>query len=175
MPLVWRSVDPAKLHPAFRAAVEAACATVAARLVATWGLRTDDEQNATVGKGRTVGELRAMGLSEADAKRFAKPSEPRVSNAKAGQSAHNWGCAIDVVVDANPLTEKVEADWTPTRDTDAATAGDQPDGWYQLRAAIAADPRLKSGAEWNDWPHIEWRDWRRVRAAALKIPIPRAA
>jgi hypothetical protein len=175
MPLVWRSVDPSKLDPEFRAAVEAVCAKVTARLVATWGLRTDDEQNAIVGQGRTVGELRAMGLSEADAKRFARPLAPRVSNAKAGQSAHNWGCAIDVVVDANPLTEKVEADWAPTRDTDASTPGDQPDGWHQLRACIATDPRLKSGADWNDWPHIEWRDWRVKRAAALSRHTPLAA
>jgi hypothetical protein len=166
MPLLWRTVDPALLRVPFRAAIERAFAPLTATYVATWGVRTADEQNAIAGQGRTVGELIALGMTPADARRFAAPTLPRVSNAIAGMSAHNWGCAIDICVDADPVKPGLQPDWTPTADTDPITPGDQPDGWIQLRERLAQGfPELRSGGDWGDLPHIEWRQWRKIRAA----------
>lgn len=156
MPLHWRNVDRTKLKPKFLAAIEALFADSPHTWVVTSGLRTAEEQAAIFGRGRTVGELVAAGFSQADAERHAKPGESRVSNAPPGSSAHNWGCAIDVALDADPAKDGLQADWTPS----------PGDGWMWLRDKTKGHALLLGGWTFHDWPHIEWKAWRSVRAGS---------
>jgi hypothetical protein len=74
-----------------------------------------------------------------------------------GLSAHNYGMAIDVVLDGDDVKPGLQMDWN----TKAA-------GWLWLKATIWKHPRLHSGWSFGDWPHIEryrWRDyasWRKT-------------
>lgn len=75
------SRDLKDLHPAVRAKAErmlAACKTAGIDLIVTSTLRDIEQQNALYARGRT------------------KPG-PKVTNARGGQSFHNYGLAFDVV------------------------------------------------------------------------------
>lgn len=64
-----------------------------------------------------------------------------------GKSAHNYGLAIDVVLDSSPLPG-LQPSWS----TKLA-------GWLWLKWVLTNHPTLKSGWTFNDWPHIERRGW----------------
>lgn len=66
-----------------------------------------------------------------------------------GRSAHNFGFAIDVVLDGDPVKPGLQPDWNPN----------PGDGWYWLRDAITPHPRLRHGSHFGDWPHIERYHW----------------
>lgn len=69
-----------------------------------------------------------------------------------GQSAHNYGLAVDVVLDTDPRPG-LQPSWV----TSLA-------GWLWLRATVVKHPRLSTGSMWprkKDWPHIERYRWRR--------------
>jgi peptidoglycan LD-endopeptidase CwlK len=103
--------------------VIAACEARGARYVATHGFRTYGEQMALWSKGRTVkGKI--------------------VTNAKGGESAHNFGLAIDFVRDLDMKTKAVEPGW------DA--------GHYDILAEEAEKAGLHSGRGYKDYPHISW-------------------
>lgn len=57
------------------------------------GTRTFDKQAELYGKGRTEQELITAGVD----KKYAKPNEKKVTNAKPGSSFHNYGLAGDGV------------------------------------------------------------------------------
>lgn len=91
----------------------------------TCTLRSMDEQRALYAKGRTA------------------PGR-RVTNARPGESQHNYGQAIDFV----PLVHG-KPDW-------------EDEARFEILARIAqtVDPRVKWGGDFksiNDMPHIEWR------------------
>ena len=67
--------------------------------------------------------------------------------APAGKSAHEWGLAIDVVLDGS-LKPGLQMLW----DT-------KHEGWLWLAWAIRKHPRLHSGMWFSDWPHIERYQW----------------
>ena len=136
MPLVWRTVDPARLDPAFRAAVIDLFARLPDRYVVTHGARTLEEQSALYTAWMAY---KRRGFTPPVAGKAAPP----------GRSAHNFGMAIDVVVDADPTTERLE----PTWDTKVS-------GWVRLKLALAGHPLLSHGWWFGDWPHIEWRGWK---------------
>jgi hypothetical protein len=69
-----------------------------------------------------------------------------------GRSAHNFGLAIDVVLDADSAKPGLQ----PTWDINLK-------GWIWLKAHCAAHPRLKSGWSFGDWPHIEAVNWKGKR------------
>ncbi|CAB4165007.1 hypothetical protein UFOVP1537_44 [uncultured Caudovirales phage] len=71
--------------------------------------------------------------------------------APAGMSAHNFGLAVDVVLDGS-MKPGLQMNW----DTGLPA-------WLGLRAAIAAHPRLHSGWSFGDWPHIEAVNWKGKR------------
>lgn len=76
--------------------------------------------------------------------------------APGGISAHNYGMAIDVALDGNPIRPGLQAIWDVKNPA-----------WGRLVAAIWKHPRLRSGKWFHDWPHIErykWKDfvaWRK--------------
>lgn len=102
--------------------VIAACNARGATYIATHGFRSYSQQMDLWTQGRT------------------KPGKI-VTNAKGGQSAHNFGLAIDFVRDSSPKP------------------GVQP-GWlkgdYDILAEEAEKAGLHSGKAYKDWPHVAW-------------------
>lgn len=93
--------------------------------MATCGLRTYDEQNAIYAKGRTA----PGGV---------------VTNARGGQSLHNFGIAIDFARDANYGNPGLKPDYN--------------DDHYAILAEEAEKIGLESGLNWKsikDAPHIQ--------------------
>lgn len=134
----FRRIDLDLLYPPFLEKILdtiAACNARGCRYVATHGFRTYGEQMALWAKGRTV-------------------RGPIVTNAKGGQSSHNFGLAVDFV-----------------RDLDAAKPGVQP-GWdgkdYEVLVEEAEKRGLHSGRGYKDYPHVSWPGY--VDAAQL-LPL----
>lgn len=96
---------------------------------ATCGLRTWEEQDALYAQGRTTGKPGGI-----------------VTNAKGGQSPHNFGIAIDFTLDADPDRPALQPDYD--------------DSHYKILAEEASKLGLLSGGLWNssfkDWPHVQW-------------------
>lgn len=120
------SRNPADLHPELRRRWEAAAAQWAAKhpelsVILTQGLRTHAEQDALYAQGRS------------------KPGKV-VTNAKGGQSMHNYGLAFDVAF----RDAKGKIDW------DDLTP-------FRQFAAIAKANGLAWGGDWRrpDYPHFE--------------------
>lgn len=80
MSLLWRTVDPDKLHPQFRADVEQLLGSSAYSWTVLYGYRSNEEQAALWAKYQAGGALAAP----------------------PGRSAHNYGLAVDVVPDGSP-------------------------------------------------------------------------
>jgi len=65
-----------------------------------------------------------------------------------GQSAHNFGLAVDVVADIEPAPG-LQPSWDIRKPA-----------WIWLAAAVDAHPRLHHGRHFGDWPHIERVNWK---------------
>jgi hypothetical protein len=117
---------------------DALCAELPAEWQPYFGLRTIEEQNGLYAKGRST-----PGEPCADPKPCAKhPLGLVVTNAKGGESAHNYGCASDWTLwtpDGKPV-------WMPASDP----------RWQVYLAAIAK-VGLRSGSTFPspDFPHNE--------------------
>lgn len=126
-----RSLDD--LKPEIRPLVDtflASCITAGLDVLVTCTLRTDAEQTALYARGRTTpGRI--------------------VTRAKAGQSAHNYGLAIDVVpmVNGKPDWEEADPVWK--------TIG-------QLGQAAGLTWLGASDSTFPEEPHFELPDWREV-------------
>ncbi len=118
------------------------------------GLRTNAEQNALFAKGRDhTGKI--IDKSQV------------VTNARAGQSSHNFGLAIDVY----PIVAN-EINWGFTGGSPEPTAQALP-AWQRLWDAVRANGDLVTGADFAlasgyDPGHIELANWR----AYTNQPIP---
>lgn len=128
----------AKLHPKVRAEVAEIinqCDQALqgkAKIRITQGLRTFEEQELLYAKGRLT-------------------KEPKVTNAKAGQSIHNYGLAVDICL----IVDGKTASWDTKKDWD----GDKIADWYECVKIFA-----KNGWDWGgnwlkfkDLPHFERR------------------
>lgn len=133
------------LHPKIRQkvtdALNAANAALTGRAQAiiTFGIRTIEEQQALYEQGRT------------------KPGQI-VTNAKGGQSYHNFGLAVDGAL----LKDGKTVIWDTTTDFD----GDHIPDWMEMVKAFK-DQGFAWGGNWisfKDYPHFEmtfghnWRD-----------------
>lgn len=128
MSLHWRGgVDPTRLEPGFVGDLNGLLGHSRFAWWVTYGFRTREEQEALYRKHLTGGP---------------KAAPP-------GQSAHEWGLAVDVVLDADPVLPGLQPTWNV-----------KLAGWVWLFAAVAAHPRLKSGVKFGDGGHIERVDWR---------------
>lgn len=83
---------------------------------------------------------------------------PKVTNAKAGQSIHNYGLAIDIVL----IIDQKEASWDTAKDWDNDKIAD----WYEC-VKIFAKNSWKWGENWKtfkDIPHFEKRGftWKKL-------------
>ncbi len=113
------------------------------RLRFTHTLRNFDEQNLLFAQGRTL-------LHDLNGKRLAK-----ITNAKAGQSIHNYGLAFDIAVlvdkDCNGSFEEVS--WSLTEDNDVNGCPE----WLQAIKHLKAMGWVWGG-DWRffpDYPHFE--------------------
>lgn len=116
-----------------------------ARLRFSYVLRTPQEQTELYAQGRT------------------RPG-PKVTNAKAWQSIHNYGLAFDIVIlyDNNEDGKFEEASWSRTRDFDKDGKAD----WTEI-VEYFKSKGWSWGGDWRgnlkDYPHFEkpgfnWRD-----------------
>jgi peptidoglycan L-alanyl-D-glutamate endopeptidase CwlK len=136
----------AKLHPSVRAEVTTiikecdTALTGRAKVRVTQGLRTFAEQNALYQQGRTT------------------PGK-KVTNAKAGQSIHNYGFAIDICL----IIDSKIASWDTAKDWD----NDQVADWYEC-VKIFAKHGWEWGGNWKtfkDLPHFDkkgFNSWRKL-------------
>jgi len=140
-----------KLHPAVRAEVEQIvkecdqALTGRARVRISQGLRTNAEQAALYAIGRTL-------------------KGKKVTNAKAGQSIHNYGLAVDIVL----IIDGKEASWDTAKDWDNDGVAD----WYECVKIFA-----KNGWDWGgnwksfkDLPHFEKKGftWQKLQKMPIK-------
>ena len=125
-----------KLHPIVRDEVKKiiaecdAALTGKAKIRITQGLRTFDEQ----------AQLYAVGRTKAGKK---------VTNAKAGQSIHNYGLAVDMCL----IIDGKTASWDTAKDWDNDKIAD----WYEC-VKIFAKHGWEWGGNWRtfkDLPHFE--------------------
>lgn len=135
-----------KLHPLVRDEVEKIinecneALTGNAKVRITQGLRTFEEQRLLHNKGRIA------------------PGK-KVTNAKAGQSIHNYGFAVDICL---IIDEKI-ASWNTVKDWDNDTVAD----WYEC-VKIFSKYDWEWGGNWKtfkDLPHFEKRgynNWRKL-------------
>ena len=133
-----------KLHPLVRAEVTSIiqecdiALTGRAKVRVTQGLRTFAEQEALYQQGRT------------------KPGK-KVTNAKAGQSVHNFGFAVDICL----IIDGKTASWDTVKDWD----NDQVADWYEC-VKIFAKHGWDWGGNWKtfkDLPHFDkkgFNNWR---------------
>lgn len=125
-----------KLHPSVRDEVTAIVNEINERLTGrskariSEGLRTDIEQSALYAKGRT------------------KPGK-KVTNAKAGQSVHNYGFAVDIVL----IIDGKTASWDVKKDWDSDKVAD----WDECVKVFAAYGWSWGGnwTKFKDMPHFE--------------------
>ena len=127
-----------KLHPSVRSEVTLIveecdkALTGKAKIRITEGLRTIEEQNLLYAKGRTA------------------PGK-KVTNAKGGQSIHNYGFAVDICL----IIDGKEASWDTKKDWDNDKIAD----WYEC-VKIFAKHGWEWGGNWKtfkDMPHFEKR------------------
>lgn len=125
-----------KLHPAVREHARAAfteaytALTGRAQLIITSTLRDFKEQQALYDQGRT------------------KPGQ-KVTDAKPGQSMHNYGLAMDGAI----RIDGKELDWNFSKDWD----GDKQSDWMEV-VLICKKHGFKWGGDWisfKDMPHFE--------------------
>ena len=137
-----------KLHPSVREEVTKiinecnANLTARAQVRIAQGLRTFEEQADLYAQGRT------------------KPGK-KVTNAKAGQSIHNYGLAVDIVL----IIDGKTASWDTVKDWDNDRVAD----WYEC-VKIFAKYGWDWGGNWKtfkDLPHFEKKgySWRTLSLA----------
>ena len=136
----------AKLHPKVREEVTKiiqecdTALTGRAKVRITQGIRTFAEQDALYQQGRTT------------------PGK-KVTNAKAGQSIHNYGFAVDICL----IIDGKTASWDTKKDWD----NDQIADWYEC-VKIFAKHGWEWGGNWKtfkDLPHFDkkgYNSWRKL-------------
>ena len=127
MPTVnFSRIDLDLIYPPFLERVLhtiAACEARGVTFIATRGYDTYGAQMALWAKGRTM-------------------PGPMVTNAKGGQSAHNFGLAIDFVRDLDRSKQGVQPGWKPED--------------FAILIEEAKKRGLHSGQGYKDYPHISW-------------------
>jgi hypothetical protein len=120
-------VDPTLLNHGFRIDVETLLGNSKYNWLVTSGFRDRMEQQ------------RLWEIYKAGGPRAAPP----------GRSAHEWGLAVDVVLDGDPVKFGVQADY----DTNHP-------GWQWLFEAVWKHNSLHNGRSFGDADHIERLNWK---------------
>jgi hypothetical protein len=131
--IIWdvSAADVSRLEPSFRADVQSLLSTCVYDWRVVYAYRSIELQAKLYEKFRAGGPLAAA----------------------PGESAHNYGLAVDVQLwvqddPTNSLTRHME--WNV-----------KAPGWQWLFGAVKKAPRLHSGISFGDFDHIERYQWRR--------------
>jgi peptidoglycan L-alanyl-D-glutamate endopeptidase CwlK len=119
------------------------------------------EANNLLGKGARLRFAYVYRSNELQDKLYNQ--RPKVTNAKGGQSIHNYGLAFDIVLlydnDGNGMFE--EASWSQIRDFDKDSKAD----WMEI-VAYFKSKGWEHGGDWKnfkDYPHFQMNfgfDWK---------------
>lgn len=136
-----------KLHPSVRDEVtkiineiNTSVLTGDSKVIITQGLRTFTEQDALYAQGRT------------------KPGK-KVTNAKGGQSVHNYGFAVDIAL----IIKDKEVSWDTKKDWDKDNQSD----WMEV-VSVFKKYGWSWGGDWisfKDMPHFDKKgfgDWKKL-------------
>lgn len=143
MTLIWRDADPDDLQADFRMAVQS--------------LFSATDHVFVVTRGHASLAAQAVLYNKWVAFRQGK-GPPAGKAAPPGKSAHNYGLAIDVALDADPNKPGLQ----PTWNTKAS-------GWVWLKSECIGHPFLDNGWWFGDWPHVQWRNWKRHPAYTGRV------
>jgi peptidoglycan LD-endopeptidase CwlK len=101
-----------------------------------------------------------------------------VTKAQAGESAHNWGLAVDFILDVNheywnKWAIKPDGAWDSGQ-TSKATKPNVINVWYQL-GVLAKELDLEWGGSWQfrDLPHVQLLSWKHFRPSNYKAVVER--
>lgn len=137
---LYQRVDPTLLYPQFENALSALLEELLAQGKAYWvisGFRSYQEQNELYARGRDLAKTGKV-----------------VTNARGGQSAHNFGIAADLCLDSHMDRKGLQPDYDPVS--------------YEPLRTLAPKHGLIWGGTWHkpDRPHVQWPGC--VTAAELK-------
>lgn len=133
-----KSFKPVEVYPPLLRKLEDLAQRCRARGVDYWatsGFRSWDEQNRLFALGRTVKNVDATD---------EKPLGGKVTNARGGQSYHNFGIAVDFALDKDTAREGLQPDWNFES--------------YRILAEEAKAMGLEPGFFWKnfpDAPHVQ--------------------
>lgn len=127
--LIWRKIDPALLDRDFLADLKAFFSELPGDWYVTAGFRTRKEQS-------RLHEIYLAGGPKA---------------APPGLSAHEYGLAIDIVLDCDPEAVGLQPSWNVKLQQ-----------WLTLKLHLLTHPTLKHGSSFGDWPHVEARNWQLI-------------
>ena len=111
----------------------------------TQAIRTYPEQDALYAKGRTVPSdipCSHAGVSRPVGTCSFHPLGATVTNAKAGESHHNFGTAIDVAI----MDAAGNPDWNESHPA-----------WKRI-VSLAPTYGLRDGVSWHDMPHLQLQE-----------------
>ncbi len=124
--IYWRAIDKTLLEPEFVNDLEALLMPDPASWYVTWGKRSSETQ-ADLYKAYVAGGPRA---------------------APPGFSPHEFGLAVDLALDGDPATPRLQPDYVTSHSD-----------WLRLRALVDAHPRLHGGWHFGDNDHVEKTKW----------------
>lgn len=134
MALFWREIDSGLLLPEFIYDLKSVLEPDPSDWYVTWGFRSIEDSDKLFAAYATY--LAGRG-----------PKAPKA--AQGGKSPHNFGLAVDLALDGDPHTPRVQPEWN-----------EQHPDWIRLRSKIDAHPRLHGGWWFGDGDHIERTHWK---------------
>lgn len=133
-----KAFQAAAMYPRFLTKLERLAVALEARGVSYWltsGFRSWAEQDALYALGRTKPNVDAN---------EEKPMGGKVTNARGGQSYHNFAIAADWALDKDTKREGLQPDWSPEA--------------YAILGEEAEKVGLEWGGTWTnfkDYPHVQ--------------------
>src|SRR5690349_8370639 len=139
MPLIWGKIEPRLLLPSFVDDLHE--------------IFDDDPDTWYVMEGfRSKERSDELYAEYMECKKRNAPGEKCVKAAPGGKSPHNFGLAIDFVVDGMPDKPGLQPDWI-----------ERHPSWIRIRAKVDAHPRLHGGWWFGDGDHIEKTKWQEYK------------
>lgn len=129
--LYWRKVDQTLLLPEFVVDLRNLLEPDPGEWYVTWGFRSIEESNVLYAA-------------------YQAGTGPKA--APGGASPHNYGLAVDLALDGDPHTPRVQPEWN-----------EQHPDWIRLRSKVDAHPRLHGGWWFGDGDHIERTGWKNYK------------
>lgn len=132
--LYWRAIDKMQVDPQLVADLEETLGPDPGEWYVTCGFRSIEVSN--IGYAAYRAYLDGHG-----------PRAPKF--APGGKSPHNFGLAVDLALDGDPVTPRLQPDWDEAHPA-----------WIRLRGLVDAHPRLHGGWWFQDSDHVEVVGWK---------------